>query len=360
MKGKTLYIITVLLLIHSCRDEEYITSDDCNISSYNATIELTSPLSVILNDTSENIVTSLDVQANDKANISASWNSITSWKLKITGDSSNVFVTFNGCGNSMAVNWDGINKEYSPFLNETCTVQLTFPENDSDIEYTETLTISNTIDYSDQGILCHTLDDNNLLKNLLVRWNGNTRGVNSWAEHDTVWGGHYTKFNFEITSDFDTRRSRTNVLFLVLLANREDLFGNFYPITEENLDNIYLNFFVYSESNNTFIKPQINESNDDVVNTSSYEERYILTNPNKYKSINWRNKWKLVSFKLSDFEFLRSSVVGPFNDIPNPDRIMSIHIEWWLNNRSFAIGDEMSIGIDHVMFTYGAPLQLNP
>jgi len=120
-------------------------------------------------------------------------------------------------------------------------------------------------------------------------------------------------------------------------------FNRYYPVTEFDPHKLYINFFVYTSGIPSRIGVAIIENLGDVYGGSSP----ILSGVG----------WHLVSLKLSEMNFRAGR---RSNSIPNLDQLFGINLSWTKVGGHILANEHAFVAIDHVVFTYGNPLVIEP
>jgi len=337
--------ILLCFIFTACRDEFPEEITDCNISSFQREVSIDLSVNTIITDPLGREKEALDVENGDLARISAIWNMEAYWELKIIGLSSRAFETFSGCGNLLTIDWDGINRDHGPYYEEDCMIELSFPENPNVPTFRDTLTISNSIDFNKQGLVAHKVDGF-APRDYLYGQPGRTSAENYYVTLDSALGGKYAQMNVIPNANITGNRWRFLGSLLFRSVFSPPNFNVFYPITEIDPQNLYLNFLVYNSGLPSRINVTLLEGG-----TSDHFYSGAITD------IDWTG-WQYVSIKLSDMFF------GPrgrtVNYVPNLDQIFLIRLSWFKAGGAIEADEHVFLAIDHVVFTYGNPVIIEP
>ena len=291
---------------------------------------------------------------NDEVGFYCKFNKSVAWKIEILGLTSNATKEINGYSDALDSNlvvWNGNPSQVPFFMQEDCSIQLSFLDEADTLR--DTISILATNSY-ENGVWFEDFEDG--LPADAVNYYNTDGGLMTFniANDDPLLGTSYFKMGGRVNWDWSLGR-------LDLKIDLPQV-----PVTAENF---YINLGILSDTvdlhTGQFINILISESsapfND---NTSNNGADIFDTDEEVYKlkvPIDW-NGWQLKSFKYSDFEPFAPNAVGVIFD-PNPSNITGIRIACQACPSAEGnpvcpenFGKEVRTDIDHIIFTTNTAL----
>lgn len=252
------------------------------------------------------------------------------WIITITGDNSSATRTYNGIGSDISITWDGSTGGTLPlFIAEPITVTLSFPDN---------ATITETISFTSTG--ARNIDEGGVLVSDFTSAPVVTWGNPGWESDfplTTNANTDYTQpdntpYFYQVGAPWQPASPYVDITYIPSLYT--DLATPLYPLYADPA-RIYFNVMVYGDpaSSDTWAILQM-------VEKSGVEFTYDLRP-------NWTG-WKLLSIPYTDF-------VGA--GTPNPTQLEKIGVVL-LSDATLPSSQNVSIALDHMIFTFDKPLKL--